>query len=386
MNKLTERLFAEGYTKDNHPYEVIWDEPWKEFRWIYYFACERTYKTPCGMLLKGSFAHNGLCFMGEEFCHENDNPYIVCPKECVGCEHRIEPMKGQNEGVLRTWCIVQPTDEEYHYEESCEAMRKLKDDQIRRDKMSFMLSKNGRVCENHMTRDEVTGWRFRYDPMYCARGFCNGSEFCPVLGKPLGKEKGNVYFDLLIQGRDYTKDGTIFEGQRFKEITKGVPLFDKPINLEIARIIAKTCHDQIRWKVENSRYVDSMKCFLASRGEIDYSFEILNVRAEKKVVRDFEQDLSDINDGVRIYHYFDEERKKKLDKSEKIQKAKEARKKAIERKILRSGWDSLDYKERIAAEKNLTDDEIEILDKRFKSQKNAPKQMSIFDFIEEGKA
>ncbi len=118
----------------------------------------------------------------------------------------------------------------------------------------------------------------------------------------------------------------------------------------------------------------------------NYSFEILNVRAEKKVVRDFEQDLSDINNGIRIYHYFDEEKKKKLDKSEKIQKAKEARKKAIERKILRSGWDSLDYKERIAAEKNLTDDEIEILDKRFKSQKNAPKQMNIFDFIEEGKA
>lgn len=385
MNKLTERLFEQGYTKDNHPYEVIWDEPSKEFKWIYYFACKRTYKTPCGLLLKGDFAHNGLSFMGYDFCHENDNPYIVCPKECVGCQHRREPMKEYDTGVLRTWCIVEPTEEEWSYnEKSCEYIRKLKDEEIKRDKMSFMLSKNGRVCENHLFRDEVNGFRFRYDPMTCAKGFCNGSEYCPVLGRPLGKEKGNVYFDLLVQGRDYTKDGTLFEGQRFRDMTKEVPLFEKPINLEIARIIAKIGHEQIRWKVRNSRYVDSMKIWLAERGEIDYSFSILNVRAEKKVVRDFEKDLEDIQAGIKVTHYFDAERAKKAAKAEKKQKAKDDKTESIKRKIIKSGWDNLTYSEKKAAEKLLENDEIDELIEKHSAEKvkaEQEKQLSIFDYI-----
>lgn len=386
MNKLTERLLSEGYSKENYPKnEVYWDDREKEFYWIKHCACERTFQTPCGMLLKGSFANDGLSFMGYDFCYENDNPYIICPKGCTNCPHRTEPMKSEGNGVLKSFCIVTPTDRPYEYEGSCEAELKLYDERLRQEKMSFLLSKNGRVCEQHMHYEQEKGWVFHYDPMMnCANGFCNGKAFCPVLGRPLSKEKGNVYFDLVIEGRDYSKDGTIFEGERYKWIEKGIPLFEKPINLDIAKIIAKTCHDQIRWRVRWSRRVDSMMLFLAERGERDYSFDIQNVRAEKKVVRDFEQDLEDIQAGIQITHYFDEERKKKSAKSEEIKKRKEAKRKAIEKKILRVGLDALNYSEQRASEKLLTKEERERLDQEWerKQKEEVPTQMSIFDFME----
>lgn len=404
-NKLTQKLLAEGYTVENHPdYVMISGGAFNDNKldnldggFIYYgwYAFEKTFKTPCGMLLKGNFANNGLSWLGYEYCYENDCPYIICPKDKCNCSLRDEPFKSKGDGVLAYHCIVHETNEPYVYEGSCEACRKLHDDQIRRDKISFILEKNHHVCEHHMRYDKRAGkWIFAYNPMSCANGYCSAQStdfkdggWCPVLNKYISKDKGNVYYDVRYWGRDYSKDGTLFEGEQFETIIKGKQLFNKPIRLDIARVIANTCKDEIRQRARwNTHDYDSLTFFRAERGEIDFHWEVLNIRAEKKRVRDLEQDLQDIADGIQVIHEIDEQKKKKDGKRKRTALAKQKRIDRLKKTIISRGWDDLDAVEQNRACKVLNVTEIDELDaQHYEQLQNAtsePKQMTLFDYME----
>ena len=404
-NKLTEKLLAEGYTVENHPdYVMVGSGAFGENKlenyeggFVYYgwYAFEKTYKTPCGMLLKGNFAHCGLSWRGNEYRYENDNPFIICPKDEADCPLRDEPFKSMGTGVLKYHCIVHETNEPYIYEGSCEAALKLKDDQIRRERISFELEKNHHVCENHMRYDkEMGGWIFNYNPMSCVNGFCRAqtTDFkdgggCPVLNKYISKDKGNVYYDVRYWGRDYSKDGTLFEGEQFETIIKGKQLFNKPIRLDIAKVIANVCKDEIRLRVRwNTHDYDSLTFFRAERGEIDFHWEVINIRAEKKRVRDLEQDLQDIADGIQVIHEIDAQKKKKDDKRKRTALAKQKRIDRLKTEIIKRGWDDMEVIEQNKACKYLSFEEIDELDARhYEEMQNAkaqPQQMSIFDYME----
>ena len=404
-NKLTERLLSEGYTAENHPdYVEVGGSMMNRnldnfdggFRYYFWHIAEKTYKTPCGLLCKGKNTHTAFCWMGEKYCYENDNPWILCPKGEVGCQLREEPFKSHGDGVLCRHCIVHPTDTEWRYEESCEAEQHLYDDLIRRKKTSFILQKNNHVCENHMHFDIKTKeWSFNYDPMVCATGFCRAQTsdfqdggFCPVLNRNLSKEKGNVFYDIKYSGRDYSKDGTLFEGERFTSIVKGKQLFNKPIRLDIARVIANMCQDEIRQKVRwNNNEYNSLMFFRAERGEIDFHWEVLNIRAEKKRARDLEQDLRDIEDGITVTHDFDVQKAKRKAKSERRAAAKQKRISRIEKLILKEGYDNLEKAEQNRAVNLLDIDRIDELDAQhiemLQKKKKEPKQLSLFDYMAE---
>ena len=401
-NKLTQRLLSEGYTAENHPdYVYIGGMSGRQksldnykggFEYYGWYIYEKVFKTPCGMQCKGKFAHTGLSWQGIEWCYENDNPWILCPKGEVGCQLREKPFRSEGTGVLCRHCVVHEVNEDYSYEGSCEAERHLLDDKIRRDKTSFILQKNHHVCENHMHYDIHTKqWVFRYDPMNCANGFCRAQAssfedggWCPVLNKRLSKEKGNVFYDVRYSGRDYSKDGTLFEGERFERIVKGKQLFNKPIRLDIARVIANLCKDAIqqreRW---NTTEYHSLIYFRAERGEIDFQWQVINIRAEKKVTRDLEQDLRDIEDGIQVTHEFDIQRAKKKAKSDKRADAKQKRIDRIKRMIIKNGYDNLEWIEQNRAAKLLSADEIDELDaqhyEQIQKQDEGPKQLSLFD-------
>lgn len=401
-NKLTQKLLSEGYTAENHPKEVYLensfnkDDPYDTFhggfQYIYYYAAQKTYKTACGMLCKGSFTHSNLSWMGVMWTHENNCPTIRCPKGCVDCQIREEPFRSEHEGALCEWCAVHETDEEYAYEGSCEAELKLYDDRIRREMVSFKLKKNNRVCDNHcFYNKEKAEWEFDYDPMQCANGFCRAQQsdfedggFCPVLGKAISKEKGNVFYDLRCWGRDYSKDGTLFEGDTFERITKGIQVFKQPIRLDIAKVIANLCKDNIKQRAE--WYLDKeyapLTIYKAKLGEIDFHWEILNVRAEKKATRDFEQDLRDIESGINVVHHIDKQKAKAAQKSAKRQEAKDKRIQKIKDKIVKEGFGNLEYIDQNRAYKLLSYEEIEVLDYEHEHQEAKPEQMSIFDYME----
>lgn len=403
-NLLTKRLLEEGYTETNHPDYVVvgsgsfgnnkldnLDGGFKYYRWYVY---DKTYKTPCGIQCKGNFAHCGLSWLGKEYNYENDNPYILCPKDEPDCKLRDEPFRSKGTGVLKFHCPVHMVEEKYHYDGSCEEARHLWDDKIRREKTSFILEKNGHVCEEHMDFDrESHVWKFRYNPMACSKGYCRAQTsdfkdggYCPVLNKRISREKGNVFYDIEYSGRDYSKDGTFFEGERFKTIIKGRQLFEKPIRLDIARVIANLCKDEIssraRW---NSRDYDALTMFRAERGEIDFHWKVLNIRAEKRIVRDLEQDLNDIENGITVVH---ERERLKGKKEEKRAKRAEAQQKAIkklEKLILKDGYGELSYSDQNRAIKLIGAERIDELEaereEAMKNPKKEPEQMSIFDFI-----
>lgn len=406
-NLLTQRLLIEGYTAENHPDFVevgrpafsktnILDNFDGGFRYYFWHIAEKVYKTPCGMQCKGKTAITGLSWLGNEWSYENDCPCIICPKGEVDCELREEPFKSQGTGVLCRHCVVHPVDEEYKYKGSCEAEKHLLDDRIRREKVSFILEKNHHVCENHMRYDiKEKKWIFNYNPMNCANGFCRAqtSDFqdggwCPVLNKYLSKEKGNIFYDVKYSGRDYGKDGTLFEGERFERIVKGKQLFNKPIRLDIARVIANLCQDSIRQTARwNTTDYDALTFFLAERGQIDFQWEVINIRAEKKRARDLEQDLEDIANGIMVTHEFDIQKAKKQEKADRRKQAKLKRIERIEKLIIKEGYDNLEKADQNRACKLLDIGRIDELDAKhlenLQNIKNQPRQISIQDYLRE---
>ena len=235
-NELTKRLLNEGYTAEHYPdYVTIQDwkkdldnfyggfsyQPW----WIY----KQTFRTPCGLQVQGLHAMSSMSFRGLDWTYENDLACIHCPYKRTDCEKR-HPYLREGSGVLKDWCNVHLTGEPYSYEGSVEELRKIREDEIHQQKLSFILQKNGRACEKLMRYDPSEDcWKMEYDPADCARFRCSG--FCPMKGRELEQKRGNVFYDLKITGRDYSKDGTLFEGERFTRITKGIRALAYPVSL-----------------------------------------------------------------------------------------------------------------------------------------------------------
>ena len=379
FNKLTERLIAEGYTAEHHPDYVKvagngLNNIYGGFEYIKAYRDEMTFETPCGMLCKGVSAMGGAS-IGKEWEFENGNPLIHCPYHRKECEMRHKLLRGHG-----YYCGVHSTSREYDLKGSVEEASKEEENRINREKQEFIESRNGRVCPMHMRYNyEEQKWEFHYFPEMCPSNYCSKG-YCPVLGKPLDTN-GNVYYDVRFEGRDYSKDGTFFEGERFEKIIKGVPLFKKPIRLAIAEAIAKTRREYIEFIFRyNSRYYDQMTLYKAEKGEIDLKWTIENIRAEKRLVRDLDADLSDIDNGIEVTHEIDLQRQKQKEKSEKRQSAKIKNIERLENKILKSGFEELDTKTKQEIRKKLDPERIRDLNREFK-QKPKYEQMTMEEFL-----
>jgi len=388
-NLLTKRLLAAGYTAEYHPDYVRVEEsfgreksldnydggftfqPW----WVY----EQTFRTPCGLLCKGRQCHSGMGYMGIDWTYENDMATIHCPYQKSGCRMKHEYLQGHN--VFRFDCEVHMTDEEYQYEGSVEDIMKRHDDEVRRKKARFSLQRNGRVCHEHMNFNrDAQEWEMHYDPYICGMRKCVG--ICPVLGHELDKKKGNVLYDVKIKYLRHDLEGTLFEGQVDTRVIKGQKLFSHPVGMDICRICAEQCMDRIKEKVK-SQY--SRELFFAEYHGREFSFEIQNVRAERREVRDLMQDLEDIRNGIQVVHASDMEKKKADDKREKRQKTHEAAVKRLERKLLEEGYGNLEEysTDRRHADKWLGEERIAQLEQlrrqREKEKGEQPVQLSLFD-------
>ena len=390
-NLLTQRLFKEGYTKENYPsYVKGYDEFYGGFEYKVAYRDNLTYITPCGLHCKGSSAMGGMSYRGINWEYENDCPTIICPLYRRPCNETHEAFRDRG-GLGR--CPVHQIDREWTYKGSVEEQQDINDREKERLKEEFIKAHNGRVCEQHMKYDPYKKeWSFHYDPTICAHGYCGvqntsfkDGALCPVLGKAITSEKGNVYYDVRFEGRDYTKDGTLFEGERFVSLIKDVPLYNKPINLEIAKAIAKTGRAHIEFMVRNnSRWYPSIWLYEAEIGKRDLHWSVENIRAEKKVVRDLMADLEDIDNGVQVTHELDERKRRKEEKSKKKQENKVKKIISLEKKILKNDYEDISIKDRTAIAKYLEPARIKELQKQRKieleEKESKPKQLSLFDF------
>lgn len=368
-NELTKRLLNEGYTAEHYPdYVTIQDwkkdldnfyggfsyQPW----WIY----KQTFRTPCGLQVQGLHAMSSMSFRGLDWTYENDLACIHCPYKRTDCEKR-HPYLREGSGVLKDWCNVHLTGEPYSYEGSVEELRKIREDEIHQQKLSFILQKNGRACEKLMRYDPSEDcWKMEYDPADCARFRCSG--FCPMKGRELEQKRGNVFYDLKITGRDYSKDGTLFEGERFTRITKGIRALAYPVSLDICKAYSRLCKDEINWRVYNQ-----------------YHRELFFAEYHS---RDLLQDLEEIRAGITICHASDQEKQEIQEKRERRTRARKIKLKRLEKKILDKGYENLPPHsiDRVHADKWLGEERLKELDRlreqRLREEQDKPVQLSLF--------
>ncbi len=403
-NLLTQKLLAEGYTADEHPDYVYVgtscrdkDDPLRNhdggFEYYGWYVYGKTFKTPCGLQCKGSSCMAGPYRGDIKFSFENDMATVKCPYNDKECVKKHSSLRDAGVGIISSRCNVHMTDEEYCYEGSVEGILKLEDDRMQREKISFNLMHQGRTCDRHMFYDEESKtWQMRYNPCECARLECTGNfgktfdggqNVCPILGRPLDKKKGNVFYDIKVTSQRRELDGTLFEGQVSTQIEKGVRFLRHAVSMDICRNIVKLCRDRIESYVRLSRYHTEL--FFAEYYGRVFTVEIMNIRAESRESRDLMQDLQDIRDGIQIFHASDAEKRKKEYKKEKRKKAKEKRIDAIEKKILDIGFGNLEWIDQNRAYKLLDIDRIDeleaIREENLKKEQEKPMQLSIFDMM-----
>lgn len=392
-NKLTQQLLAEGYTVDNFPADKVHvahgyysrenplDNLYGGFEYNRIYCDAFTYKTGCGMFVKGRNVLTNLGVSGNEWCHENDNPVVRCPYDKSNCPQNDSRLYGTHGGGLciQCWCVCHRTNEPYVFENSIEKANKERLEEQERKYKEFSEAHGGRVCRQHMYYDERNReWTLNYRPSKCA-GMCYSDYgYCPILRKQLSSKRGNVFYDLKKSGIRH--DGTLFDGEEWAYISKGKRFFDKPVSIDICEAFIKVQSEEIlSWYKMNNSY----EWFINK----DLKVEILNIRAESRPSRDLMQDLQDIKAGIQITHASDEEKREKEHKKEKAQKAKEKRIRDVEKKIIECGYENLGYSDQKRACKLLEPariDELEELRQRkAQEEQEKPVQISLFDLIQQ---
>lgn len=406
-NKLTKRLLAEGYTTDNYPKDKVHiahgcyaengnplDNMYGGFEYNRMYYETFVYKTGCGLYVSGKEVLSGMGCSGTDWCHENNNPVIRCPYDKADCADNDSRLHGMRGGGLyiQCWCVCHRTDESYNYENSFEKAEKERHEEKELKYLEYCEAHKGRICRNHMYFNERTRtWTLRYDPKICANLKCygwNGGKFdkydstCPIMGRELTKEKGNVFYDLKTSYLRTDLNGTLFEGQIDTAIEKGKRVFGAQVSMDICRNYVKLCKDDLISKIKMNYHSE---LFFAEHYGRYFNVEVLNIRAEKRESRDLMQDLQDIRDGISISYDSDLIKEANKAKSEKRKHAKEKRIVAMEKRILEIGYGNMDTFEQNKACKLLDFDRIDELEtmrqQKIKEEQEKPVQLSLFDMM-----
>jgi len=351
MNKLTEQLLAEGYTKDNHPDYVEWSN-YKDFEFTHKYLLETVWETPCGLLKKGINSYNHMSHMGVTYCPENNNPRFGCPYfDEKSCEYRIDTNEfwGCN-------CIYHLSDKSYNYEQSVE---KLWDewDRIKHEAWLEVIKDCG-YCTNFNWDRKSRKYIPRYKIGACIGIKCQ-NEICAVTRKPRNLEKVNIFYDLLRE--KHYKKGLIEDTER--SIEKGIKVFESPVARTDAEIWLKL--NKKRFEPRKTRKDRTDEYFSENHGKTGFGeyqfFEFkataLNIRIERRESRDLLQDLRDAKEGFEVTHASDQAKAAKKNKSERRKKHQEDKIKRREKKNIAKwkSWLSDDAAAQSYAEENEVD-------------------------------
>lgn len=383
LNLLTRRLFAEGWNMEKHPdYVRDWNytsELYGGFEYTYEHQNRMVFSTPCGLLVKGSHWSSGhMSYMGVDWMLENDNPTICCPYRKAGCEQNHPLLRNRTASgpSKMVFCACHKVDAPYCYERSIE---KVADEYNQRKEalfQSFARDKK-RICRHHCYFDEHTEtWIQRYDPMECARCYA-GCHYCSILGKELDTKKGNVFYDLKITRKP--EEMTLFSKEYEVYVQKDKRLLERNVSLDLCKAILQFCPDKAQKQAE-SKY--SRDLFFAEYHGRYFRVEAVNVRAESRVSRDLLQDIADAQAGYTVTHEADVLAAAKQQKSERREKARQARIRKAKKLILQYGLDGMPatdlYRVRRMIDKGLiTGEEISSLEQQ-RTEQQSIEQLTFF--------
>ncbi len=347
LNLLTRRLFAKGWTKEHHPDFVRDWTYYSDFYGGFEYTVEKLHRmvfsTPCGLLVKGSHWSSGhMSYMGVEWMPENDNPTISCPYRKVDCEQNHPLLRERSTGgglCKMVFCACQEVSVPYLYENSLDKV--LDDDRRKKEWLFQDFAKGKRVCRQHCHFDENTEtWTQHYNPLDCSRNGL-GCRYCTILGKELDTKKGNIFYDLKITRKP--EEMTLFTKEYEVNIHKDKRLLECNVSLDICKAILKTCPDAAQKQAE-SKF--SRELFFDKYHGKYFRVEAVNVRAESRVSRNLMQDIADVRAGYTVTHEADVLAAVKQQKSERREKAKQARIRKAKRLILQQGLDGITAQER----------------------------------------
>lgn len=365
INKISQELLAQGWTKDQTPEGF---RPWNDFYggWEYSRSTysKFTFKTPCGLLSKGTHIIGDMAYMGVNWMVENDNAIINCPyfdlRECPK-RHPLLQGKTLYNYVSRCGnykhCSVCQTSEPWQYEKSLEKV--LDDNQAEEDALwdEFSERHHGRVCryQSWFNMSEKT-WNIAYDPRRCVQYGCR---FCSVLGKELSEKKATVYFDLK---KSWIEKGDGFMPDETRIIvTKGIKLLRG--SETICESVVKVCKAEIQRKEELNNH-----SFIFFNGG---TVEVLNLRVDRTPKRDLLQDLQDIAAGMSVVHQSDLDAAKKPKKRENRIASEQRRQDRFMKMIRTSGIDGLSSADRRRAYKHLSEAQIKQANREYEQISSA---------------
>ncbi|XBX10652.1 hypothetical protein QMP26_41690 (plasmid) [Enterocloster clostridioformis] len=392
MNKLTQKLLAEGYSYDKYPsyvklpnvsyYNKEVFDTLGGFRFQSWFQKQKVYATGCGLLCKGSrFLHVRMILQGIDWIPENDNPTILCPYKAEKCTKRHPFLNFAVEGTrLKLYfCDCHEVDTPYDFDQSIDKVEEERKRAVEQKFKDFAVKADGCVCRHQMSYDEWTEeWTQHYSPVRCAQHSCQKIRgMCSLRKVPLSKKSGNVFYDVRIEKE--VQDDTIFFGQVEVMIKKGCQFFQSSKSLTVCEEVARLCAGDIQYK-ENTLYHEEIRNY-------GWRVTIQNIRVERRESRDLFQDLQDIRSGIMVNHASDLVEKKKADKKEKMNQRKKKRLEKLEKKILGSGLVSFKpySAEYHYAEKWLGRERLNNLDRlhteQLEKKKNMPVQIELSDIL-----
>lgn len=322
MNKLTERLLSEGYTKENHPDYVRWSN-YGDFEYTRGYLEKAIWETPCGLLKNGSGSYNHMSHMGIDYCPENNNPRYGCPYfDEQPCPYRI------NNKLMGCNCIYHQTDRPYDYAQSVEKLWN-EWDKIKSEAWQKATAEYG-FCACMVWDRPKKKYMPRYDVDACISSHCQ-NEVCAITKKQRNLEKVNIYYDILRE-RKYKK-GFVVTTDR--QLEKGIKKLERPVARTDAEIWLRV--NEKDFKPKMSRFDRQELFFSEYHGKtgfdgyewFEFSISPQNIRIERRESRDLMQDLRDIREGIEVVHASDTEKSAKQAKKERrkeYKKAKAARK------------------------------------------------------------
>ena len=331
MNKLTERLFAEGYTKDNHPNYVKWSSG-KDFEYTHAYLCKTVWEAPCGLLKNGIHSYEHGSHMGVTYCPENDNPRFGCPYyDEKPCPHRF------NTNGLWGWnCAFHQTARLYEYEQSVEKLW---------DEWDKIKSASWREVTDEYGYCACMKWdrpSRKYIPKYnvatcihTGRAGCV-NEICAITKRPRDLKRVNVFYDIL-KVRKY-KIG-LFESVD-QTIEKGVKAFESSVARTDAEMWLKLNKAKFEPRLTRDDHRDLFFSeYHGQKGFGNYDwFEFTvtpqNIRVENRESRDLLQDLQDVREGIEVIHASDLQKAAQEAKKDRMSKRQDDKKRKSEKKII----------------------------------------------------